>query len=94
MSEHISESIVLDVEGWLDAPQPIIEVLQARKADKVIIDAADAPAIPAQVAQLLIAAQQTALMHDGAFEIRNPSEAAKRSLATLGLSDLLQDEDV
>lgn len=92
MAEQISESIVLDVEGWLDTPQPIVEALQTRKADKIIIDASQAPAVSAQVAQLLIAAQQTALMHDGAFEIHNPSDAARRSLTTLGLSDLLLDD--
>ena len=88
----MTQSIVLDVDGWLDSPQPVLEELKAGLPGKIVIDASQAGDVSAQVAQLLLSARQSAMANDGSFEISNPSEAVQRSLGLLGLSDALLGE--
>lgn len=90
LTEDISKNVVLDVEGWLDSPQPIIDDLRARASGSIMIDASASQPVSAQVAQLLLAARQTAVANNGTFEIVQPSEAVQSSLELLGLSELLR----
>ncbi|MEL6840139.1 MAG: STAS domain-containing protein [Pseudomonadota bacterium] len=89
MAEDISKNIVLDVEGWLDSPQAVIDELRASASGQIVIDASAAGPVSAQVAQLLLAARQSVLAHSGSFEVHQPSEAVQRSVEMLGLSDVL-----
>lgn len=92
MADDTSKYIVLDVDDWMDAPQPVIDALQACRSGKTVIDASEANSVCAQVAQLLVVARQSAIANSGSFEIDRPSDAVKRSLGLLGLSALLLDQ--
>ncbi len=89
LTDNILKNITLDVEGWLDSPQPVIAEIMAGQSENIVIDASTASSVPAQIAQLLIAARRSALANGGSLEIHQPSEAVKRSLSLLGLADHL-----
>lgn|GEM_PF-1515655 len=85
-----SDRLSLDPDGWSDAPQVILERLRRRGGTDLVIDAAGAGPIPAQVAQILLAARASALSQGRAFRIEDPSEAARQSLDAIGLGLLLE----
>lgn len=89
LAEEVLTNIVLDVDGWLDAPHPVIDAFKAGVAGKIVVDASSAGVIPAQVAQLLLSAAKSTAEHSGSFEIVHPSDAVKDSLGSLGLAELL-----
>lgn len=89
MTASSLEPIPLKIDQWIDAPTEIIQSLIAAAPEGLTFDASGSAAIPAQVAQLLLAAQHTVLAQGKPFGILNPSEAVESSLTALGLADLL-----
>ncbi len=89
MAETVSEPLDLDPVDWLDAPQAAVAALLARADGGPVIDAASAGPIPAQIAQLLLAARASAAESGQRLRIERPSLAVVQSLAALGLTDLL-----
>lgn len=85
-----SDRLLLDADGWSDAPQVILDRLRTRGGTDLVIDAAGAGPIPAQVVQILLAARATALSRGYAFRIEDPSDAARQSLEAIGLGQLLE----
>lgn len=84
--------MILDPDAWTDAPQGVIETLKARAAKGVEIDASGTGAIPAQVAQLLLAARSTARAAGKDLLLHAPSDAVRESLEALGLSHLVAED--
>lgn len=90
MIDPETDRLFLDPDAWADHPQRVIETLQARVARGLVIDASGAGPIPTQVAQLLLSARRTARSLGQDFRLEAASEAARRSLAVIGLSELLE----
>lgn len=91
MAKPDSDRLYLDPDAWTDTPQVAIDTLLARVGGGLVIDASGAGPIPAQVAQLLLAARHSARLQGQAFRLDTPSEAVRRSLTALGLADLLDE---
>ncbi len=82
--------ITLDTDAWEDDPSMAVGILLQVEGD-FVIDASGAAAIPTQVAQILLSARETAKSRGSKFTLSTPSNAAKESLATLGLNVLLEE---
>lgn len=91
MADPDSDRLYLDPDAWIDAPQVAVETLLSRVAGGLVIDASGAGPVPAQVAQLLVAARATARMQGRSFRLDSPSDAVRQSLAAIGLADLLDE---
>lgn len=90
MADPALETLTLDPHAWSDAPQVIVDALLARTGADLVIEAAQCGPIPAQVAQLLLAARASAQATGHALRIEHASAAARESLAALGLETLLE----
>ncbi|MFN4098855.1 MAG: hypothetical protein ACK4GT_03670 [Pararhodobacter sp.] len=91
MAEPESDRLYLDPDAWTDAPQVAIDSLLARVGGGLVIDASGAGVIPAQLAQLLVAARRSARAQGQGFRLDSPSDAARQSLTAIGLADLLDE---
>jgi len=91
LSSSNPDTISLDVDWWLENPGDVISTLKKHIGSGVAIDASESTAVPAQVAQLLLSAKASAMASDVPFTLVSPSEAAARSLASLGVFDHLMD---
>ncbi|WP_370205578.1 hypothetical protein [Pararhodobacter marinus] len=89
MADTAPDHLVLDPDAWTDAPLGVIEALRTSAARGVVIDAASAGPIPAQVAQLLLAARRAARAAGADLHLGAASDAARDSLIALGLATLL-----
>ena len=92
MADPEQDRLILDPDAWSDAPQGVIETLKASAAKGVVIDASGTGAIPAQVAQLLLAARSTARAAGKDLRLQDPSAAARESLEALGLAHLVAED--
>ncbi|MBN8294935.1 STAS domain-containing protein [Rhodobacter sp. NTK016B] len=91
MADSAPDHLVLDPDAWTDAPLGVIEGLRTSAAKGVVIDASAAGPIPAQVAQLLLAARRAARAAGAELRLAEVSQAARDSLILLGLDTLLSD---
>lgn len=89
LSKTQTEIICLHSDKWMDSPETHIVSMNVATEGDITIDASESGPVPAQVAQILLAAQRTAIGRGAKLNIENPSEAVVSSLETLGLSDLL-----
>jgi hypothetical protein len=90
VADPASQLPILDPDAWSDAPQAVIDRLRASLGTDLVIDAAGAGPVPAQVAQLLLAARASALAGGHAFRLDPVSDAARQSLEAIGLGLLLE----
>jgi len=91
VAEPEPDRMYLDPDAWTDAPQVAIDNLLARVGGGIVLDASAAGPIPAQVAQLLVAARASARIQGQIFRLEAPSDAVRQSLTAIGLADLLDE---
>ena len=92
MAEPEPEPLILDPDEWMDAPQAVIDTILARTGPSLVIDASKTGAIPGSIAQMLLATRRTAAARQQTLMIAQPSQAARSSLAALGLDHLLTED--